>query len=114
LVMLNMTDTSRGGNPIPQNAWRFDFEAPLIALGDIQYAYSNFLQKISDQLPTKGQPTGVFPGGQNIDPTQSRGTIKAAGALVGGSGSVPMGFQGIVRNFPPSPPSAGFPYAGIS
>jgi len=113
LVMLNMTDTSRGNQPVPQNAWRFDFEAPLIALGDIQYAYSNFLWKISDQLPTNGQPTGPVPGGPTIDPTQAR-TIKAAGALVGGSGAVPLPTSGIVRNFPPAPPGAGFPYAGIS
>src|SRR5215467_9310892 len=34
MVMISLTDNSRGNNSLPQNAWRFDFEKPLVTLSD--------------------------------------------------------------------------------
>src|SRR6516225_6166584 len=39
LIMTALTDNSRSGSSaLPQNAWRFDFEKPLVALADLQGA----------------------------------------------------------------------------
>ena len=58
LIMVSMTDNSRSNNSLPQNAWRFDFERPLVALADLQNAQNQLMSKI----------TG---GAQITDPSQS-------------------------------------------
>src|SRR3974377_623693 len=62
LIMLSLTDNSRGNNSLPQNAWRFDFEKPLVALEDLQGAQSQLMSKITGGSPTGGNTTGVQVG----------------------------------------------------
>jgi hypothetical protein len=114
LVMVALTDNSRGNNSLPQNAWRFDFEKPLVSLAELQGAQSQFLQKITNGLPTDAGLSGINPGllsGQ-VNLTQ---TIKAAGGLSGGTPSVINipATPGVV-NYPALPNVSNFPYAGIS
>ena len=40
LILKSMADASRGTTPIPQNAWRFDFEKPLVRIVDLLNAQS--------------------------------------------------------------------------
>jgi hypothetical protein len=116
LVMLNMTDNSRGNNSLPQNAWRFDFERPLVALDELSEAFSILMGKINAQVPaTTVSPTGVQVGLIGSNPTLAR-TIKAAGGL-SGAASVNI-TEGIVTqagsNYPVMANQSGFPYMGIS
>jgi hypothetical protein len=114
LVMTSLTDNSRGNNSLPQNAWRFDFEKPLISLQDAQGAQNNLMSKISNGLPTDGQISGPQPGLQNADTTQSR-TYKVTGGLSGGN--VPFigsAITSVVKNYPALMNPAGLPYNGVS
>jgi hypothetical protein len=63
LVMLGLTDTSRATSTnMPQNAWRFDFEKPLVSLADVQANQNLLMSKITNGLPTSGNLSGVMPG----------------------------------------------------
>jgi hypothetical protein len=69
LVMTSLTDNSRGSSSLPQNAWRFDFEKPLITVSDLTGAYNQLMNKVTNGLPTTGATTGVQPGsavGQSV------------------------------------------------
>jgi hypothetical protein len=62
LIMTALTDTPRSGsNPIPQNAWKFDFEKPLVTLSDATAAQNLLTSKITNGTPTNGQPGGPQP-----------------------------------------------------
>src|SRR3974390_3001190 len=43
MIMTNVTDNSRTNNSLPQNAWRFDFERPLVALADLYGAQNQLM-----------------------------------------------------------------------
>ena len=58
LILKGMTDSSRGSNPVPQNAWRFDFEKPLVRIEDLRAAQSLMMSKLTKGLPTNGYWTG--------------------------------------------------------
>jgi hypothetical protein len=62
LILTSLTDNSRGNNSLPQNAFRFDFEKPLVTLADLQGAQNSLMSKITNGLPTSGAQTGVQPG----------------------------------------------------
>jgi hypothetical protein len=115
-IMLNMTDNSRGNNSLPQNAWRFDFERPLVALAELDVVYNSFMGKINAQVPpTTVGTSGVQVGIPGSNPAMSR-TIKAAGGLTGAASA---GVSDITptpmrSNYPPMANLSGFPYAGIS
>jgi hypothetical protein len=115
-IMLNMTDNSRGNNSLPQNAWRFDFERPLVALAELDVAYSSLMGKINAQVPpTTVSTSGVQVGIQGANPVLAR-TIKAAGGLTGAA-SVYVSEQvpTLMRsNYPVMSNPSAFPYAGIS
>ena len=55
LILVALTDNSRGNNSLPQNAWRFDFERPLVALRDLQGSLSSIMAKIGLSLPVNSQ-----------------------------------------------------------
>lgn len=55
LVLVSLTDNSRGNNSLPQNAWRFDFERPLVALRDLQGSISSILAKAGLGAPVNSQ-----------------------------------------------------------
>lgn len=113
LIMTSLTDNSRGNTTLPQNAWRFDFEKPLVALADLQGAQNQLMGKISLGLATDGNQTGVQPGlvtGQ----TNLTGTIKAAGGLTGGTPPNYAASNNRIFNYPAVARTAGFPYRGVA
>jgi hypothetical protein len=114
LIMVALTDNSRGNNSLPQNAWRFDFEKPLVSLAELQGAQNQFLQKITNGLPTDAGLSGINPGLLSGQVPLAQ-TIKAAGGLSGGTPSViNIPATPGVANYPAIPNVSNFPYAGIS
>jgi len=114
LIMVSLTDNSRGNNSLPQNAWRFDFERPLVALAELQGAQNQFMQKITNGLPTTGQVSGTSPGLQSGQATLTR-TVKVAGGLTAGTPNyIRGGVTQQTMNYPVLPNPASFPYQGIS
>jgi hypothetical protein len=90
LILVALTDNSRGGNPLPQNAWRFDFERPMVVnltdLKSIGYGAPNMMmRKLIAGTPSTGQLSGYtipaissptaeppfVPGSGQIAPTTS-------------------------------------------
>lgn len=114
MVMLALTDNSRGNNSLPQNAWRFDFEKPLVTLGDAQTAYNAWLDKAANKLPVGGDISGIFPGQTSAHPEQG-GTYPVSGYLTGSAPRTipPMPGQ-TIPNYPALPSPGGLPYRGIS
>jgi hypothetical protein len=114
MIMTSLTDNSRGNNSLPQNAWRFDFERPLVALAELQGVQSQFLQKITNGLPTPGAVTGPSPGLTSGQAPQAQ-TIKTTGGLTAGTPPViQVPTSQAVMNYPVIPSLANFPYSGIS
>jgi hypothetical protein len=66
LIMLSLTDASRGQSPLPQNAWRFDFERPLIVQQETTFsgAQSQLMNAITNGLPSNGVISLSAPIGQ--------------------------------------------------
>jgi hypothetical protein len=52
LILTSLTDNSRGGNSLPQNAWRFDFERPMV-MNTVEGAASQnlLMSKITAGVP---------------------------------------------------------------
>jgi hypothetical protein len=114
LIMTSLTDNSRGNNSLPQNAWRFDFEKPLVSLADIQGAQNQLMSKITGGTFTDGSLSGIQQGtpvGQaQLQPNQITGL--SAGNVIG-SPSV-VGTAQNYLNYPALPNNAGFSFAGVS
>jgi hypothetical protein len=116
LIMVSMTDNSRGNNSLPQNAWRFDFEKPLVSLADLQGAQNQLMSKLTNQTPTPGNLSGPQPGTTtpqaqfNIDPV--------AGLLSGGATGFPTVMTTaqtqMSSNFPALASVAQFIFSGIT
>lgn len=113
LVMTALTDNSRGTGTLPQNAWRFDFEKPLIALSDLQGAQNHLMGLMSSQLPTNGQQTGPQIGAPAAS-LPTTGTFKLTGGLSNTNPVFPSTGNNRVFNSPAIAPAAGFPFQGIS
>jgi hypothetical protein len=62
MVMLSLTDASRGSSNLPQNAWRFDFERPLIVLQELRRAQSALMSKLTNGVITDGAWSGPAAG----------------------------------------------------
>ena len=114
MVMVSLTDNSRGNSSVPQNAWRFDFERPLVALSDLQDAFGNMnylMGALTNGQVTTGQLTGSQVPSQQVQPDQQK-TIPTVGGLSGGGSSFVVtrtssgGYMGIE--------SGGYPFSGIS
>lgn len=111
LIMVSLTDNSRGNNSLPQNAWRFDFEKPLVALADIQGAQNTLMSKISNGTPTDGTQTGIQVGSTTavselqIDPSTGLAASVASGY------PTTVGTITNYFNYPAVPSSSGFPYS---
>jgi hypothetical protein len=58
LLMEDLVDISMANSPLPQNAWRWDFKAPLVTLAQAAAAMSNLMNQI-----TNGTQTGTTTGG---------------------------------------------------
>jgi hypothetical protein len=115
LIMTAMTDNSRGNNSLPQNAWRFDFERPLVALADLQGAQNLLTSKITNGVPTSGNLSGAQPGSMTAQPQllMDPSSAQAAG-LTSSSPTVLGTAQYTMLNYPALPNSGGFPFSGIS
>jgi hypothetical protein len=112
MIMTSLTDNSRGNNSLPQNAWRFDFEKPLVALDDFQAAYGQFIQKIENGLFTTGSVTGPQPGNLVANST---GSPTILGVMSKGNPPPIFGnYPATILSYPAFAPSPGLPYAGIS
>jgi hypothetical protein len=91
MIMTGMTDASRPQNPVPQNAWRFDFIKPLIMLSDAAAAQSALMAKLTAGVTTDGSWSGVQ-AGQGL-PTQMpqflmpNPTVLATGLVSGAGGT---------------------------
>jgi hypothetical protein len=130
LIMTSLTDNSRGNSSLPQNAWRFDFERPLVALADLQGAYNQLMNKITSGLPTNGTQTGVQSGspvGQSViadpgglapgtpgpdKPGELGSPLTSVGGQITSSNTIPSyaGTQ-ISSDYPNS---SSFTYSGVS
>jgi hypothetical protein len=113
LVMISMTDNSRGNNSLPQNAWRFDFEKPLVTMQDLQGAQNIQMRLLSGGLPSNGRLTGQQPGQPFGFAPQGR-TVKVGAGLTIGSFSPSNVYTSQIGNYPALPSPSGFPYAGVS
>lgn len=114
LVMISMTDNSRGNNSLPQNAWRFDFEKPLVTIADLQGAQNYWMQKASNGTPVGPNVSGQFPGQTTGQAPQTR-TYKVPGALtVGISPVVSASAPARLGNYPVMANPSAFPFTGIS
>lgn len=112
LIMTSLTDNSRGNTPLPQNAWRFDFEKPLVALADLQGAQNQLMGKMTNGLPSNAQLSGIQPGLTTAQ-TNLSNTIRTVGGISGGS---PPGYSrggNQIFNYPAGAPQGGFPYQGV-
>lgn len=109
MVMLALTDASRGASTLPQNAWRFDFERPLITLQDLRAAQSALMSKITNGVLTDGNWSGAKVGLGSItsQPNMSMGP----------NAPVPsMSATGVPAGLPSGPaynPGASVPYGKL-
>lgn len=114
LIMTSLTDNSRSNNSLPQNAWRFDFEKPLVSLADLQGAQNQLMSQLTNGNPTSGSLSGVQVGTPNaqiplsVDPNTGLATT-----MYGGGATAVQTAQSYV-NYPAVPSSASFPFSGIS
>ncbi len=114
MVLLSLTDNSRGGSSLPQNAWRFDFEKPLVALQDLESAMNTFMSKSTNKLPTDGKITGSSPVPAMAANPSNMMTWRTAAALSGGPPTLVNTRSGFNRNFPTMMNAGGFPFQGVS
>lgn len=116
LIMVSLTDNSRGNNSLPQNAWRFDFEKPLVSLADLQGAQNQLMSKITNGAPTDGSQTGVQSG--TTTPQAQLQIDPATGLLAGGATGFPTAMSTaqsyMSSNYPALPNGAQFPFSGIA
>jgi hypothetical protein len=114
MVMISMTDNSRGNNSLPQNAWRFDFEKPLVTISDLQGAQNLWMQKATNGVPVGANLSGQQPGQTQGFAPQAR-TIKAVGGLtVNQAPILNATYTSRLANYPVMPNPSAFPFAGIS
>jgi hypothetical protein len=118
MIMVSLTDVSRGNNMIPQNAWRFDFERPLVALTELAGAQSQQMQKITNGTPSTGAPSGTLPGLTSGQSQFARSgvssNVQSAGGSLTAGAPPPISGASTGGNFPPIPNQAGFPFTGIA
>jgi hypothetical protein len=116
LIMTAMTDNSRGNNSLPQNAWRFDFEKPLVAGGDLTSAQNGLTSALTNGTPTQGNISGLQQGQISGNVTQNEGSafgpsniapmqniLSASGMMTSGGILSPV----LNPTFPPTVPGQG-------
>jgi hypothetical protein len=114
LIMATLTDNSRGNNSLPQNAWRFDFEKPLVSLADLQGAQNQLMSKITNGTPTDGSQSGIQPGTTtSLSPLSLDPNTGLGGNIASGSPNV-MNTALSYMNYPAFQNTANFSFNGIS
>lgn len=130
LIMTALTDNSRGNNSLPQNAWRFDFEKPLVTLSDLAEALNALNAKLTNQVPVLPALSGLQIGTDAAQaqlnsnaplPTSTPeispdgvplpNPMSSVGNLTSG---VPTAFQNAFSGLTSILTSAGFPFSGVS
>jgi hypothetical protein len=116
LIMVSLTDNSRGNNSLPQNAWRFDFEKPLVSLADLQGAQNLLMSKITNGTPTDGNLSGVQVG--TTTPQAQLQLDPSTGLMAGGATGFPTVMSSaqsyMSSNYPALANGAQFPFSGVS
>ena len=92
-ILMNLSDESNPDSDIPQNAWRWDFEFPLITLSQAAAAQSSLMSKLTSGAATDGSLSGP-PASVGALPTgattyASPGAANLTGASTGGYGVAP-------------------------
>lgn len=86
LILTALTDVSRPGNPVPQNAWRFDFERPMVLTEqDVQNDQNLLLKRITAGVLTNGQTSG------NQTPTIAQPLEATAASIIAAGASILSG-----------------------
>jgi hypothetical protein len=62
LILTGLTDASRGTGPMPQNAWKWDFQKPMVRISDLIAAQSVMMAKLTKGLQTDGSWSGTAVG----------------------------------------------------
>lgn len=89
-LMIDLVDVSIAASPLPQNAWRWDFELPLVSLAAAAAAMSNLLSQITNGVPTSGAITS--PDTASGQPASSTNAgLGAGGTAATTVPSVPIG-----------------------
>lgn len=114
LIMSALTDNSRGNNSLPQNAWRFDFERPLVALSDLQGAYNQTMNKVNNQVPTTANLSGIQPGLSTAQSPLSLSPYTQVDASIAADYPSTLGTATNYMNYPAVANSGTFPFNGIS
>jgi hypothetical protein len=114
LIMTSLTDNSRGNNSLPQNAWRFDFEKPLVSLADLQGAQNQLMSKISNQVPTGVNQSGIQVGTPVAQPQLQLDPSVGLGASLSTGSPTVMNTAQSFLNYPALQSGASFPFSGIS
>ena len=113
MVLTALTDNSRGNNSLPQNAWRFDFEKPLIAQEDIQLALNQLMAKINNGTQTQPNQSGPLPGSSTGQSQYLQNPNSGLGANIF-TGSPYALNSGNFSNYPPIANQGGFAFSGIA
>jgi hypothetical protein len=114
MILTSLTDNSRGNNSIPQNAWRFDFERPLVALAELAGVQNLLMQKLTNKVFSDGTVTGTQVG-TLVGNIATGANPQTMGAISGGNAFPSLGAPtSTFMNFPAATPISGFPFTGMS
>jgi hypothetical protein len=76
MILTALTDNSRGGMPLPQNAWKFDFERPqVMTMTEAASAQNALMQKITGGVQTPGLNSGLSIGTPGSSPALYPATV---------------------------------------
>jgi hypothetical protein len=114
LIMTTLTDNSRGNNSLPQNAWRFDFEKPLVALADLEGAQNQLMSKITGGVTTNGSQTGLQVGSTTGQSPLLFDANAGLGANITSTSPTVLDTATSYMNFPAIPNMSTNPFTGIS
>jgi hypothetical protein len=71
-ILTALTDNSRSNSPVPQNAWKFDFERPMVVTtDDLAQAQNIFMNHMTQGLPTTGATAGGLVSSDSSVPSLS-------------------------------------------
>jgi hypothetical protein len=103
MIMTELVDASRATNSLPQNAWKFVFERPLVALEELKaiyYSYNLLMRKLANAVPATPVVTGVQVGSPSAQsPLLQPNLTPMVGGMITASG-LGLGFN--LGNLPAS------------
>jgi hypothetical protein len=95
MILLTLRDASRGQSKQRQDAWQWDFVAPLLTLNAAQSVQSSLMGKLTSGSPIDGQPTwsGLSSGTPGVNAAQTPNVIPSAGGTASGITSPSQSFN---------------------